>query len=332
MSLESLDRRSALAQLSALTLAACGARPASTASSSRALRISNAAASSASTSASAAPAIEAAAPPKRAEPPELEVLDWMFPTEFGGEKRAVILKPKLIPAGTKLPVLIALHGFGETIDVKTGAYGWLKSYALDRSYRALASAPMDEADFEKLVSPERLASLNGELAKRPFGGLIVACPYMPKEIGSEMVPMEMYASWIGKRLLPRIHASLPALTGAASTGIDGVSLGGWAALRIGLLRSDLFGAVGTLQAAIIDNAQIDWAMALVAASLRGRPLRVVTSTEDVYRDTLTKFDARLSAKSIAHDFVLTQGPHDYVWNKGPGGIEMLYWHDRTLTR
>ena len=339
MAVDRLDRRAALAKLAGIAAVGCGgaATGALRAPGERRAAASASARASSSPSASAEVMASASAstvplPPKRRDPPELEVLDWMFPTEFGGEKRAVILKPKVIPAGTKLPVLVALHGFGETIDVKTGAYGWLRSYALDRCYRAVASAPMVEADFESLVTPDRLTALNSELAKRPFEGLIVACPFMPKEIGSEMVPMEMYGSWLGKRLLPKIHGSLPALSSPASTGIDGVSLGGWAALRVGLLRPDLFGVIGTLQAAVIDAPQIDWAMALISSSLKGRPLRVVTSTEDVYRDTLSKLDARLTAKSINHEFLLTQGPHDYIWNKGPGGIEMLHWHDRTLSR
>jgi enterochelin esterase-like enzyme len=286
----------------------------------------------AESAASSAAASGSSKPPVRRPPPDLTVLDWFFPTELGGDKRAVIVMPKEVPVGVRLPVLVALHGFGESTDPKTGAYGWLKSYGIDRSYQALATAPLEKKDFEGLVTDERLAAINAALEKRPFGGLIVACPYMPREIGAPSMPMEWYGQWIGQRLLPRIRKELPALDGPASTGIDGVSLGGWAALRVGLLRPDLFGVVGTLQAAILDAPQVDWAMTLTQQQLRGRPLHVVTSTDDAYRATLESFDKRLADKGIAHEFLMTQGPHDYPWNKGPGGIEMLLWHDRVLAR
>jgi hypothetical protein len=50
----------------------------------------------------------------------------------------------------------------------------------------------------------------------------------------------------------------------------------------------------------------------------------------MYRQTLTELDKRLTAKNIPHEFAITPGPHDYPWNKGPGAIEMLLWHDRKL--
>jgi hypothetical protein len=279
---------------------------------------------------SAAPEARVAKTP--APPPverSLEVLDWKFPAEFGGEKRCVVLVPKPIPPGVKLPVLVALHGLGETIDPVTGANGWLKAYELDRSYLRLFSPPLEPIAFQGFVTSERLSEINEALASRPFGGVIVACPYMPKEIGGPL-PIEVYARWLGERLLPRLRSELPAETSASATGIDGVSLGGWAAIRIAMARPDLFGAVGALQPAVMDYPMVEWATALIAEKLGKRPLRIVTSTEDLYRNTLTELDKRLRSKGIPHEFALTPGPHDYPWNKGPGGIEMLLFHDRVL--
>ncbi|MGZ3453451.1 MAG: alpha/beta hydrolase [Polyangiales bacterium] len=304
-----MHRRGFLSTLAAVT-AACGRRPVAPA---------------------AAPPPRAAAAPAPAPPIEhsIEVLDWAFPAEFGGEKRCVVLVPKPLPAGVKLPVLVALHGLGETTDPITGANAWLKAYELDRSYVRLFSPPLEPVAFQGFVTSERLTEINDDLAARPFGGLIVACPYLPKEIGGP-VPIELYARWLGDRLLPKIRAELPADPSVKATGIDGVSLGGWAAIRIAMARPDLFGAVGALQPALIDAGMVEWATALIAEKLGKRPLRIVTSTEDLYRYTLTELDKRLRAKSIAHEFAITPGPHDYPWNKGPGGIEMLLWHDRVL--
>lgn len=262
------------------------------------------------------------------EPRTVEVLDWTFSNEFGGPKRATILVPRPIPPGG-LPVLVALHGLGETIDPITGANAWPKSYALTQAYERLLSPPLEPEDLQGLVTSERLTEINDDLGARELGGVIVACPYMPKDIGGAL-PIELYAEWLGKRLLPRVRNELPTIAGPRSTGIDGVSLGGWSAIRIAMTRPDLFGVVGALQPAIVDPPMIEWAMQLLAQKLAGRPFRFVTSTEDLYRYTLTELDKRLSAKNIPHEFLLTPGPHDYPWNKGPGSVEMLLWHDRKL--
>lgn len=273
----------------------------------------------------------ATAPAPHVEPPhhEIEALDWTFPAEMGGEKRAVILVPRPIPPGTRLPVLVALHGLGETTDPVTGANGWPKAYDLEHTMLRLYSPPLDPDAFQGLVTSERLTEINDDLAARPFGGVIVACPYLPKEIGAG-VPIELYAKWLGERLLPRVREELPAEASARATGIDGVSLGGWAALRIGMVRPDLFGVVGALQPAILDAGMVEWAAALIAQKLGKRPLRIVTSTEDLYRWPLSTLDQKLTQKGVPHEFAITPGPHDYPWNKGPGGIEMMLWHDRRL--
>ena len=257
----------------------------------------------------------------------IEVLDWTFASEMGGPKRATVLVPR--PTPDKLPVLVALHGLGETTDPVTGANAWPKSYALQRAYERMLEPPLHPDDFQNLVTSERLSEINESLIKRALGGVIVACPYLPKDIGGG-VPMELYGQWLGERLLPRVRSELPVSSDVRATGIDGVSLGGWAAIRIGMLRPDLFGVVGALQPAIVDNAMVDWAVSLLAQNLKGRPFRFVTSTEDLYRGTLTELDKRLTGKGIPHEFAMTPGPHDYPWNKGPGSIEMLLWQDRAL--
>jgi len=272
------------------------------------------------------PSTASAAPRERRT---IEVLDWKFATEMGGAKRATVLVPRPIPPGVRLPVLVALHGLGETTDSITGANAWPKSYALTRAYERLLAPPLEPEDFQGLVTSERLTEINDELRARELGGVIVVCPYMSRDIGGAL-PIELYAEWLGQRLLPRVRSELPALDQTRATGIDGVSLGGWSAIRIAMARPDLFGVVGALQPAILDPQMIDWATQLLSQKLGARPFRFVTSTEDLYRFTLTELDKRLTAKNIPHEFAMTPGPHDYPWNKGPGSIEMLLWHDRTL--
>ena len=257
----------------------------------------------------------------------LDLLDWEMPEEYGGEKRCVVMIPK--GAKGKLPLLIALHGMGETASPKKGAYGWLDSYQLDRALLRLRNPPLDASAFQGFIGATRLSEINEDLAKRPFGGVVIACPYMPRSIGAELT-YETYASWLGERLIPRLRAETPVLAATHATGIDGVSLGGIAALRMGLARADLFGAIGALQPAVNDVESADSLAATIEEKIAGRPLRIVTSTEDVYRTTLTALDEKLWARKVTHQFFVSDGPHDYAWNQGPGGIEMALWHDRVL--
>jgi iron(III)-salmochelin esterase len=271
------------------------------------------------------------------EPPRegLRILDWSFPPDLGTSfeaafaRRALVILPDPIPEGVKLPVLVALHGMGETLDPTTGSHGWLKSYELDIAIKNLNKPPVDADAYRGFVTQPRLDEVNAALAKQPYRGLIVACPYLPRAINAE-VPYDDYARFLGTALLPRIHKELPSMNTLKSTGIDGVSLGGISALTMGLMRADLFGAIGALQPAIFDAAQADRIADDVVKKLAGRPLRITTSEGDVYKDALVAFDQKLTARKVPHDFSIYPGPHDYIWNKGPGAMEMLFWHDRIL--
>lgn len=273
------------------------------------------------------PNMQPPAPSASTPPPPVDrgvdLLDW----ELENDQRCVVMIPKGVTG--KLPLLIALHGLGETVSPRKGAYGWLESYELDRALLRLRKPPLDESAFHGFVTATRLAEINADLAKRPFGGLVIACPYLPKSIGGE-TSYEAYGTWLGEKLIPKLRAEAPVLGTTASTGIDGVSLGGITALRIGLARADLFGVVGALQPAVNDVDTAESLAALIEEKIAGRPLRIVTSTEDAYRTTLTSLDEKLWARKVTHQFFVTEGPHDYVWNKGPGGIEMVLFHDRAL--
>lgn len=268
------------------------------------------------------------AAPKVAPRSSIRVVDWQFANEGGWDKRCTVILPDPLPKDAKLPLLIALHGMGETVDPITGANGWLRAYELDVAIDAVTNPPLDTDAFRGLVTSEHLTEVNASLQKRPYGGLVICCPYLPRAIGGEL-PHEEYARFLGASVIPRLRDEMPILGTVRSTGIDGVSLGGATALTIGLMREDLFGAVGALQPALYDGA-LDAFVDTVEKKLSGRPLRVTTSEEDVYRDVLVALDAKLAYRGIAHDFAVRPGPHDYIWNKGPGAIEMLLWHDRVL--
>ncbi len=135
-------------------------------------------------------------------------------------------------------------------------------------------------------------------------------------------------------VLPRAKKDLPVIGTPASLGIDGVSLGGALALRIGLGNADAFGTVGSLQAAIGED-QVD-EFAELARSARAKNarvrLRLLTSDKDYFRQAIESTSASWKSAGIAHDFDEVPGVHDYPFNRGPGAIEMLLWHDRLLAR
>jgi iron(III)-salmochelin esterase len=39
-------------------------------------------------------------------------------------------------------------------------------------------------------------------------------------------------------------------------------------------------------------------------------------------------DQALQADATPHELTLIPGPHGYGFNRGPGGFEMLLWHER----
>lgn len=279
-----------------------------------------------------APSPSPSLPPPAADPrADLDVREWDL-SEGDVERRCTVIVPKPLPQGLKLPLLVALHGMGETVSAKKGANGWLDSYKLDRALHRLRKPPLNEQDFEGFVTGERLAQIDRELAVRAFGGLVVACPYLPREIGTNDLPYDVYAKWLGDKLLPKLRAETPVFDTPTSTGIDGVSLGGITALRIGLAHPELFGAVGALQPAVNDTDVAESLADTIATTLGARPLRIVTSADDAYRATLEALHDKLVARKVPHEFFVAEGPHDYAWNQGPGGIEMLLWHDRVQRR
>ena len=254
---------------------------------------------------------------------------WTF--ESGG--RAVVIVPSWLKPGEKLPVLFALHGRGEANKGPVeGVMGWPRDYALLRAIDRVCAPPLTTADFEGFVEAKRLAELNGKLATQPFQGLVVVCPYLPDFDLRKPAPIKDYARYLLEVVLPRVRSELPVLTTAAATGIDGVSLGGAASLRIGLGNPEAFGAVGSLQAALGEDQVTEFTDLAKAARAKNPALklRLLTSKDDYFRGAISHTSLAWRAAGLEHDFADVPGPHDYPFNRGPGALEMLIWHDRML--
>ncbi len=258
-----------------------------------------------------------------------------FEPDAGGPQTAAILVPTWGPAGTRFPVVVALHGRGEALKgPDRGAFGWPRDYALAHAIERIASPPVTAADLEGFVDDARLAQLNVDLAAHPFGGLIVACPYVPDLDLRTFKDVRAYGKWIVETFLPRVRRETPAIASIEATGIDGVSLGGATALRVGFSFPEAFGAVGALQPALFEDQAQEWTdLARYARKKKpGMALRLTTSHDDYYNGAISRVSQAWRAGGVEHEFADVPGPHDYAFNRGPGSYELLAWHDRVLRR
>jgi iron(III)-salmochelin esterase len=259
-----------------------------------------------------------------------------FPTGPIGPEKALALVPRESDAAERYPVLIALHGRGESVrGIEIGARGWVDDYDLGRAITRLKSPPLMREDFRGFVDDARLARINASLVSRPFRGLVVVCPWVPdilsnRDRGSLDAALP-FGTFVVEQLLPRVIAETPARSDRVATGIDGVSLGGRASLVVGFAHADRFGAIGTLQAALQDNEATAIAARARAASAHGPlRLRLVTSDRDPFAPAIAQVHLAFDEGRIDHEYLVIPGPHDYAFNRGPGAIEMLVWHDRVL--
>jgi hypothetical protein len=257
---------------------------------------------------------------------------WDFTTSPAGPTRAVVMVPAAMRPGVRLPLLVAFHGWGETQrGWERGAWGWSQDYELGASDHELRRASLRVEAFLGFVDPSRFRRLRRDLARRPYQGVIVVAPYTPDVLDPDAGDRSRdYGDWVVNTLIPKARAELPVLTDRGATGIDGVSLGGFFALETGLLHPETFGAVGALQAAVYRRVDRVLARHVPSASRPPQRIRLVASRGDRLTRDIRALDAAMSARGIPHELREVEGPHDYIFNRGAGGVEMLLFHDRAL--
>jgi enterochelin esterase-like enzyme len=261
-------------------------------------------------------------------------ITWDYPQTELGPMRVVVLIPEREP-NARLPVLVALHGRGEALKGPAlGARGWVDDYTLPATVERLRRPPITLDDVHGMEDDERLARLNASLAQRPYQGLIVVCPYTPDALpADESIDKALpLARFVVETVLPRAYRETPAIGTPETTGIDGVSLGGRAALGIGLLRPKAFAVVASLQAALRSDNSADILQRAREAKAQKPDLfvRLLTSNGDYFLRANQLLAADFQAAGIRTELVTIPGAHDYEFNRGPGGYEMLMFHDRVL--
>lgn len=265
--------------------------------------------------------------------PQSEVT-WTYAATPIGPMNAVVVLPERTP-DERFPVLVTFHGTGEARKgPEKGARGWIDDYGMYKAIERLHHPPLTAEDLEGFADPDRLAKLNAALAAQPYRGLVIVNSYTPDmlrgdEPFSKVPPL---ARFVIDELLPRAGRETPALGTPQTTGIDGISLGGRAALAIGLRHPEAFAAIGGLQPAFdTENAG---AVASRAALARQKnpalSFRLLTSEGDYFLGATKAISAAMKSAGVPHSLVIVPGPHDYPFNRGPAVYEMLLHHDRVL--
>jgi hypothetical protein len=254
----------------------------------------------------------------------------------GRSHKALAMFPRRIdrqdhPDGERYPLVVALHGRGEARRGPGRGYlGWRLDYGLPDAFGALDQDVVTKLAYRDFVTSEHLAAVNAELDERPFGGAMVVTPYVPDLASGTEGELSGYADWLAGSFLKQVREQFSAARGRASTGIDGVSLGGWVALETGLRHPDAFGAVGGIQPAVTGR---EGALARLAAKAEPVPrIRLLTSDKDPFETSTVELSRRLRARHVPHRLVVLPGPHGYEFNRGAGSMELLRFHERVLPR
>jgi len=265
-----------------------------------------------------------------------DVLDLKLGGSRDLARRATVLVPRHLAAGTRVPLLVLLHGLGETKSEDAGVRAWIDRYGLLSSHARLSHPPVAPETRRGDLTAERARAINEDIARRPYDGkLVLACPFTPNvwQKADPRQALDRYAAWLVDVLIPEVRARTPADGSAARTGIDGCSLGGFIGLEVFLRRPEQFGAWGGVQSALGEAAAPSIANRLAAAlaSTGPRRLHVETSTGDAFYRANLALSRELKKKGVPHDFVALPGPHDQPFLREAGTLEMLLWHDRALS-
>lgn len=239
----------------------------------------------------------------------------------------MVIGPKYLEPGRRLPLVVFLHGLGETTNERAGAYAWFERYGLGSAWQRMKRAPLERTSTRGEWTDARLAEVNAELEARPFRGFVMACPFMPNPGGPAEV--DAYARWIETSLVPRVRKETAATDDPARTYLCGVSLGGYVSLEVLARTPKLFGAWAGVQTAIGDHAAPGYAEKIARGWGGERhPMLLLTSTQDHWKHSSEALAKAFEARGLEATYRVVPGPHDQPWLREAGTIEALLWLDR----
>lgn len=246
--------------------------------------------------------------------------------------RFSLLVPKGLPEGTKVPLVIALHGLGESTDEALGVRAWPELYGLKSSYERLKKPPVVRESKRKDFTDARLAEVNQILSTRGFRGMAVACPWTRQvsKFPDPKATYDAYTTWLMDVVIPRCRIEAPAVSpDPAATTLVGCSMGGPIAFEIFSRRPESFGSVGLVQGAV-STFYVDKYSQVVADAMAAhgkRDVLLLTSGGDSFRDSHEAFKVALDKRGVPNTLLVPPGPHDQPFLRETGTIEMLLYQD-----
>jgi enterochelin esterase-like enzyme len=257
------------------------------------------------------------------------------PGSFG--HKCLLLRPSGTPEDVPLPLVVLLHGLGETSSESLGIRAWYDRYGLPQAYARLLNPPvLRTLPNERYLSDSRLDEINRELDQAPLQPLALVCPFTPNIFQKHpSAPyLDRYADYLEQSLLPAVRAATPTRDGVAHTGLDGVSLGGYVAFETFLRKPQLFGVVGCMQGAFGTALAERYARrtAEITARYGQRAIHLTTSSYDPFRDATQRLATRLREAGVNATLTLAAGPHDQRFLREVGTLELLLFQARALNR
>ena len=233
-------------------------------------------------------------------------------------------------ADKSYPLVIAFGGAGECArPPREGAMAWLGYYRMDDAIHALTSNHLKATDFKGLVTKEKLVEFNQNLKRHPFTGVIVACPYSPLITTLPEFENTGYEDFVIEELVPLLKRRYRVAKG--SVGVDGVSMGGARAMLFGLKYPEAFTSIGSIQGAF--GPFLETYRGLIRKNknkLKDHSIQLITSDGDSMAPSVEKMKSLLNDEGIPVTYMKLTGPHDYIFNQGPGSIALLMFHNRPL--
>jgi enterochelin esterase-like enzyme len=254
-----------------------------------------------------------------------------LPVDARSMRKALVLTPRA-PRKGGYPVLVLLHGLGETANEALGLSAWSERYGLIDADARLRRGAVARAAPNRYLDADRARAIEDALRKKPYTGFVLVCPYTPNVYkgGATSFTLDRYADWIAGTLLPAVRASAVARSDVRSTAIDGCSLGGYVAMEVFLRKPELFGAVGGVQAAYGERTALVYAQRLreIETRLGPRQIHIETSIWDPSLEAHRTLNDNLRKMGVASDLEVLPGGHDQNFLREVGTLQMLLWYDR----
>ncbi|MFO0613808.1 MAG: alpha/beta hydrolase-fold protein [Polyangiaceae bacterium] len=245
--------------------------------------------------------------------------------------RFSLIMPKALPKDVKVPLVVALHGLGESGDESLGVRAWPELYGLKTSYERLKKPPVVRESKRKDFTDERLEEVNQLLSTRGFRGVAIACPWTRHiaDFPDPKAAYDAYTAWLMDVVIPRARIEGPVSADPLATSIVGCSMGGPVALEVFQRHPEAFGSVGLVQGAVSafyadKNAQM---IADAAASYGRRDVLLLSSQGDPFRDGHEAFAKALDKRGVPNSLRVPPGPHDQPFLRETGSIELLLYQD-----